>query len=897
MKLNPKMRVCSLGHHLKKMFRLSRRPVIERHRPFPLRVLRIGILLAVFFALLAGVTLAALRGIDYRIRRRTVNNLTSVLNATRTEVWDVWANVLLNEATAWAADPYLIDLTQQLVRSRQEQGFAVASPAMQEIRTLFETWLGLRHALGIFLISTDGTNLASMHDDTLSRPNLLLKTQADRLDHVFSGSPQISLPLPSDIPLLDSQGDLVEFYPTMFVLVPVKAANSVLAALAVRVDAVNDFSRIVESGKLGDTGQTYAFDRNGLLLSNSRFEELASSTGYLAQNQLSMLNLHVRIPVLTDSSFVEWGPLTTMAARAIRGEDGHSLEPYLNYLGIPVLGTWLWDSDLEMGFATEINFAEALGAFVQVRRLVLGLVSLVVLLGGVFFYLLLKTERRMTKKTARTAAYLRTIFDSALDAIIIINERGQIQDINTSTTRIFGYTRDELIGKDVGTLAAEPNSSAHPSYISRYLQTGEARVVGTSREVTARHKGGTEFPLRLSVSEVQIEGSLVFIGIMQDIRAQKKLQVEREQLAVFPETNPNIVARILRDGSMAYMNPYFLTLLQQSKIDQPEEAFPERFVDLVDQVLDTGEIIRDQQHECFDRIFSCQFTPSPDRESVYVFGQDITELVRGQRELRLATEEAERANRAKSDFLANMSHELRTPLNAIIGFSDVLYEQFFGELNEKQSEYVADIASSGRHLLALINDILDLAKIEAGKMELDRALVHVPNLLRESLILIREKCFEHGITLSLEIDPSAEELMLWADERKIKQILYNLLSNAAKFTPDEGRITLAAKQCDQPAPCLEFSVSDSGIGIKASHLSSIFEDFYQVDATTSKYVQGTGLGLSLVRQFVDLHEGRVWAESDGEELGTRFVVQIPIQTSFEREEEVSKRRNDERIDR
>ena len=240
------------------------------------------------------------------------------------------------------------------------------------------------------------------------------------------------------------------------------------------------------------------------------------------------------------------------------------------------------------------------------------------------------------------------------------------------------------------------------------------------------------------------------------------------------------------------------------------------------------------------------------------------------REIEDKSRQIEAANQHKSEFLANMSHELRTPLNAIIGFSEVLGERLFGELNEKQAEYTDDILTSGRHLLSLINEILDLSKVEAGRMELELATFDLPLAIDNARTFVRERATRHGITLDVTIDERLGDFV--GDERKIKQILLNLLSNAVKFTPEGGRIGINARQADGS---VEISVTDTGIGIAPEDQPKIFEEFRQVGSDYAHKVEGTGLGLTLAKKFVELHGGRIWVESEVGK-GSKFTFTLPV---------------------
>jgi len=293
--------------------------------------------------------------------------------------------------------------------------------------------------------------------------------------------------------------------------------------------------------------------------------------------------------------------------------------------------------------------------------------------------------------------------------------------------------------------------------------------------------------------------------------------------------------------------------------------------------------------------------------SVAIVSSYTTQLLKNNRErlrqqneeLQLALIKASESDRLKSEFLANISHELRTPLHAIIGFSDLLNNHYLGELNEKQKNSVKDINTSGKHLLSIINDLLDLGKMEAGKMDLDISEINLKIILENSLNILGKLTQGRGNKLSSDIDDCPETIR--ADERMVRQIIYNLLSNAIKFTPEGGSIKLSAHHLTKAnnhwstkkgeriyLPSLyshermnhkhlvKVSVADTGIGLKTEDMKLIFKPFVQVDGSKSRRYQGTGLGLSLTKQFVELHRGNIWVDSQGENKGCTFHFVIPV---------------------
>jgi signal transduction histidine kinase len=258
----------------------------------------------------------------------------------------------------------------------------------------------------------------------------------------------------------------------------------------------------------------------------------------------------------------------------------------------------------------------------------------------------------------------------------------------------------------------------------------------------------------------------------------------------------------------------------------------------------------------------------PNRDEVGSLAANVNRM---NDELGRVYRELETISRHKSDFLATMSHELRTPLNAIIGFSEVLQAQMFGELNEQQLSYVDDVLAAGRHLLSLINDVLDLAKIEAGRMDLDLGPVSIADVLQSGMTMHGERASRAGIALGLRVEP--EEILVTADDRRVRQVVFNLLSNAIKFTPRDGRIDVSARLRDN---VVEIGVADTGPGIAAHDVDRIFEEFDQGSGSAEQHVGGTGLGLPLSRKFVELHGGRLWVDSTVG-AGSTFRFTLPLE--------------------
>ncbi|MFH0825990.1 MAG: ATP-binding protein [Pseudomonadota bacterium] len=377
---------------------------------------------------------------------------------------------------------------------------------------------------------------------------------------------------------------------------------------------------------------------------------------------------------------------------------------------------------------------------------------------------------------------------------------------------------------------------------------------------------------------------------------ERELRLSEERYRAVVEIQSDIICRFRRDTTITFVNPAAVRffgaeaheLIGRSflpfMIQEDREEVKSRMADFqADRPLTTYEhrvVGRDGRIRWFHWTGRAVFDGCGGMVEIQAVGRDITERKRAEERVEaalvLATRlrlESEAANVAKSRFLANMSHEIRTPLNSIIGFSELLFDQTTGPLNPKQTLYVKHVLDSGRHLLALINDILDLSKVEAGKMELRRVPVYIKDLLEAGIHMIREKSQRHRLTVRPTVDDELLGSQVPVDEIKLKQILFNLLSNAAKFTADGGTINLRAYKEETD---LIISVADTGIGIKKEDHERVFEAFEQVDSSYARHAAGTGLGLALTRRLVQLHGGTIWVESPGPGEGSTFFVRLPL---------------------
>jgi len=494
---------------------------------------------------------------------------------------------------------------------------------------------------------------------------------------------------------------------------------------------------------------------------------------------------------------------------------------------------------------------------------------------------------------------LKAVIDNVIDGIITISDKGLVDSFNYAATKIFGYSTDEVIGQNVKILMPEPFHSEHDGYLNNHLTTGEKKIIGIGREVVGQRKDGSTFPLDLAVSDFTIDGQRYFLGIIRDLSERQRTQdeltmVQSKLQGVFNSVIDGVII-IDAKGLIDAFNPAAEDIFGFSeeevlgknvKILMPE-PYRSGHDGYLNNHLTTGEkkiigIGREVSGRCKDgSVFPMDLAVSPMQISgkpMFVgLVRNITERKQHEKGIKLAKLAAESANRMKSEFLANMSHELRTPLNAIIGYSEMLKEDAEEEGNAQTMDDLNKICTSGNHLLKLINDVLDLAKIEAGRVELLHEKIDVFALIQEIAMVIQHQM--HNNNNHFEINCAEDIGEIIGDDGRLRQVLFNLLSNAAKFT-NKGLVTLSVKrEGQQGKQQLAIAISDTGIGMTPEQLDRVFIPFVQADAGTTRQFGGTGLGLSICKDICETMGGHIEVQSEIGK-GSTFTVFIPIDLSL-----------------
>lgn len=500
-------------------------------------------------------------------------------------------------------------------------------------------------------------------------------------------------------------------------------------------------------------------------------------------------------------------------------------------------------------------------------------------------------ERKHAEEALRQSEEkYRALMINASDGIMLIDKGGRILEVNKEALELLGYPKEEVFNAHFIRFIPEEELEKTVAAFKETAMNGS----GSLLDGGLLRKDGKTVPVDITASVIEYTGKQGIQAIFRDITERKRVEeITKESEEKFRNLVEWSLAGvyIIQDGKFPYVNPKLAEIFGYTQDEIISSKSVSDLVAKYDRVLVAENIYKRLQGE----VQSIYYTFRGQRKDgelidVEVYGTkieykgkpavigtllDITERKIAEA-MRLENLRLEAADKAKSEFLASMSHELRTPLNAILGFSELLKQNIAGELNEKQKRYVEDILTSGNHLLALINDILDLSKVEAGKIELVIEKLSVPQAINEGLTLVKEKAMRHNVKLKTELDPELK--FIEADRLRFKQILFNLLSNAVKFSkPEGGVVTVRTKKEEDMA---KISVSDTGIGIKKEDLGKLFKEFEQVSTGIARKYGGTGLGLAISKKLVELHGGKIRAESKFGE-GSTFTFLLPLKAKME----------------
>lgn len=834
--------------------------------------------LGVLLLLIATALWVALTHLEGSVKQDILRGLQNTLRVSQSSIHSLHQNQK-RAVQVLAGYDYLQDAVSELIKIPIKKDLLASSPTQSRLRLWMAPILETFGYQGFFIIGENNFNLASTRDINLAEISLL-STNGNFLDRVWAGESLVSLPQHSDVPLVDDSGQLTNRLPTMFVASPIRSADGrVTAILAIRINPDEFFSKTFERGHLGETQETYAFNKQGELISESRFNRQLAEAGLIPDNKRSTLLMSIRDPgvnlMIGEKPLLPMSqrPLTFMAREAIRGNNGYSLEAYRDYRGIEVIGAWAWDEDSGFGIATEIDAEEAFEFLSDMRFSIAGFafMAFTVL---IILALFSRYSRNLIQKSNQLN---RSILSSVGEGIFGLDRTGLITFANPATSRLLGYDKSELVGSSLqfmvsGGIFSEAFGTAVSDFSNGEIHQREGEVFW--------RKDGSSFAIEYTVTPNVFRGEEIgTVVAFKDISERLEAQKDRDRLLNAVSNSGEGIILFDSEDHFIYANQKYRELYPS---EVPDLVPGSTFRDIVKRCAYDGlveEAVGREDEWIEERVASHQLLQYVEEQktssgrwvqvSEYrtddggIFGvrNDITELKESQ--LR-----ADSANRAKSEFLSSMSHELRTPLNAILGFAQILSDSEKEPLTEYQGRAVSHIEQSGEHLLLLINDVLDLSKIESGKVELNIEHIYPRDVFRECFALVRGKADERGISIR---GKQETDYGIRADHYRLKQAIINLLSNAIKYNIDGGVVTFGC--IDQDDDTVRIYVTDTGKGIPADKMEELFKPFNRLGMESSA-IQGTGIGLNITRRLIEQMGGIIGCESEMNK-GSTFWIDFP----------------------
>ncbi len=859
-------------------------------------VIYFNIVIILLVALLSWWTLASIK---QRTKADWGKSMVTVRDSTQESVIS-WVRAHSIHLRYIAADAELVQLVEEQIQIYQD-GKDLFSPQLTSLREFFTDLQTEYHHIGFFVIAPDSTNIGSLRDSNMGKPNLINKHRPDLFARAFSGETVFVPPIPSDVPLGKvKQIDDESTPPTMFFATPIKnKTGEVIAILTERFEPHGEFSHFFDLARIGDSGETYAFNRQGQLLSASHFHDKIRTSKMSNSYEQCILAITMTDPTSSPPS------LTRMAASAIKGETGVDLTGYNDYHGVPVFGAWTWNDELDFGIVCELDVAEAMKSYYQARTILLVTMLLILFMISTFLWLTRRTAHRLGLALSRSHQELeelvteRTqelsqakkrqdlIFATMSEALFVQNDQGIITFVNRAAVELLGYTEEELLGQNMHDALHHSNTDGTPISIeSCKMQVLPGEIISVDDEVLW-HKNGHALPVKYTVRRISTsDTSHGVVVVCHDIRDRlarnRELRERKAQLQSILDSAPIAVGISDNKKNHVFGNRRLFKQIRIKLGQKAETAFadPARQDELIRQ-LDRDGIVENAEVQLYapdnsviDTLATyirSQYNGTP---AIITWFYDISLQKRAERRIDQARKLAEDANRTKSEFLANMSHELRTPLNAIIGMSRLALQT---KLNEKQHHFINSAYQSGEILLNLINDILDFSRIEAGKMELEARAFNSTDIFDYLSQMLSFQAKEKNIDLIFTQVEALPPTVI-GDKLRLNQVLSNLLSNSIKFT-NRGRIEVSVdieKQLNNTLTLL-YTVKDSGIGMTSEQQRLLFRPFIQADNSVARRYGGSGLGLVICKYLIEMMGGEIWLQSKlGDGTTFSFTVDLKI---------------------
>ncbi|MHC5066958.1 MAG: ATP-binding protein [Planctomycetota bacterium] len=723
--------------------------------------------------LVVGLAITSSQRIEHELRRSEASELAATVANIHTSLCDVWLQGMVTHLQTVARDPVLSSATAGLLTTRDRQAL-LSHPGQQTLRQHLASFLIATDGQGFFLIAKDGTSLASMRDSNIGSRNLMVDAYPKMIERAFAGEAVFIPPIPSDVPLDTADDRAAHGAPTMFLVAPVKDDNGqVQALLSLRLNPHHAFNRLITTMRTGHSGEVYAFNRHGTMISESRFNDDLVTLGLLAPNQSTILRIPIQVPGQNTP--------THAVDHAIANGHGSSAKGYPDYRGVPVLGAWHWDERFQIGLVAEIDEAEVLAAAHRIRAILILTLTGAMLLAAALIAAVIRARRQVTTQLLHHKGELESLVKERTGALV-----SSEQQMRSLVDNIPGATYRCLLDADWTMLFMSDAIEGITGYPASDFISNQARTYA---------------------SVIHPDDSAMVEHVVHEaVAAQQPWVIEYRVCH--------------RDGSLRWLH-------------------------------EKGRAVHGDNGKV---------------NYLDGFILDISQRKDDEERLQQALVNAERASRAKGSFLANMSHEIRTPMNAILGCAQLL--AYDHHLASEQREQVRTIADSGEHLLALLNDILNMAQIESGQLTVQTSPTDLHYLIDTVAAIFRSHAKHTAITVSTAID---DDVPRWinTDSGKLRQIIINLVGNAVKFTTT-GTITIALTTPDDDL--LTITVNDTGPGISNDDLTRIFRPFEQ--STTNQH-GGTGLGLAICHEFAHLLGGDISATSTIGD-GSTFTLTLPL---------------------